>query len=140
LKTALGVGKIEEQYKTGIMTLCGKYVAGPILFIIKEEIEMDAKRTIDAIQKLVSELSNQGKIEQLRTYATIKIFCDELFEYAKEKKMPYLYIQEILGELDGHCRSLVDLEDRLGHSVDQHHSWARIAINKLESNHCFGIK
>ncbi len=100
---------------------------------------MDAKKTIKAIEELLAKLPNRSKVEQLQTYATTRILSDELMEHAKEEKLPYLYIEEILGELDGHCRSIVDLEDRLGQSIEQHHSWARIAISKLESNLCFGI-
>lgn len=101
---------------------------------------MDIKRTIDAIRELLDKLPSQEKGEQLQTYVTITFLSNELLKCAKEKKLPYLYIEEILGELDNHCRSIVDLEDRLGHPIDQHHSWARITINKLESNHCFKIK
>ena len=101
---------------------------------------MDAKKTISAIEELLTELSDQSKVEQLQTYVAIKFFSNELIAYAKEKKLPYSYIEEILGELDGHCRSIVDLEDRLGHSIDQHYSWAIKTIDKLKSNHCFSIK
>jgi hypothetical protein len=107
---------------------------------VKGEIEMDVKRTIDAIGELLDKLPDQGKVEQLQTYVTIKFLSNELLECAKEKKLPYLYIEEKLGELDGHCCSIVDLEDRLGHPVNQHHSWARIAVDKLKSDLCFGIK
>lgn len=101
---------------------------------------MDIKRAIDAIQELLDKLPDQGKGEQLQTFVTMKFLSNELLECAKEKNLPYLYIEEILGELDSHCRSIVDLEDRLGHPIDQHHNWARSAINKLKSSHCFKIK
>ncbi len=101
---------------------------------------MDIKRSIGAIRELLDKLYSQGKVEQLQTYVTMKFLSNELLEHAKEKKLPYAYIEEVLGEIDGHSRSIVDLEDSLDHPTDQHHSWARIAINKLESSHCFNIR
>ena len=61
-------------------------------------------------------------------------------QYRQKMPCAHPYLKGVMIELDNHCRSIVDLEDRLGHPIDQHHSWARIAINKLESNHCFKIK
>ncbi len=101
---------------------------------------MDIKITINAIRELLDNLSSQIKVDQFHTYVAIKSLSNELLKCAKENKLPYLYIDEILGELDNHCRSIVDLEDKLGHPIDQHHCWASMAVDKLESNLCFKIK
>ena len=73
-------------------------------------------------------------------YAAARILMNHLEnDYTFEDDcVPDLLIAEYVGVLESHLLVLSGYASSLRHPLDQHHSWAIIAISNLESPICLG--
>ena len=89
----------------------------------------DPQFCFTAISTIISDSLDWKRPEQLAAFAAVMTLLDELETYARTNDVTErIGAIEKLGDARDHLRSAFGLDGARGHSIDQHFSWARIAI------------
>lgn len=99
----------------------------------------DIKAHVDALETLVTTLSDSLPSGRLTAYFTIKIILDELKVQATERRASG-NIRCVLTEIDSEAKALAGLYPSYRRREEDHRSLALNSISKLSMPTCFDLR